>query len=95
MLSSNDIEAMVRITFAAADRGRRLVDDAADQPVDLGVEIRLRHDMIKQSRRETAFASKGSTRLWRGGLRVRQRTATPMTASARSASQYANAIATI
>ena len=34
--------------FAAPDRGRRLVDDAADQPVDLGVEFGCRHHVVQK-----------------------------------------------
>ena len=34
--------------FAAPDRGRRLVDDAADQPVDLGVELGRRHHVVQK-----------------------------------------------
>ena len=35
--------------FAAPDRGRRLVDDAADQPIDLGVELGRRHHVVQES----------------------------------------------
>src|SRR5580704_13996433 len=45
--------------FAAADRGRRLVDDAADQPLDLGVELGGRHDIVEQAGLECGFCIEG------------------------------------
>lgn len=36
--------------FAAPDRRWRLVDDAVDQPVDLGVEFGRRHHVVQEAR---------------------------------------------
>src|SRR4051794_16736835 len=34
--------------FAATDSGRRLVDDAADEPINLGVEFGRRHHVVQE-----------------------------------------------